>query len=134
MLETKDGPILITVLAIITGASCGALLRYFISNALNSKLELMPLGTLVCNLLGAFLIGLITAYLASRVNLSATLKLFLVTGFLGSLTTFSTFSLESVNLLLSDAPIRAVIHTLSHLTGSVILAFAGLFLGHRLFS
>lgn len=133
MLETKDGPLLIVVLAIITGASCGALLRYFISNALNSKLELMPLGTLVCNLLGAFLIGFITAYLAGRFHQSATLRLFLITGFLGSLTTFSTFSLESVNLLLSDAPLKAIVHTLCHLLGSVLLALFGLFIGHRIF-
>lgn len=133
MLETKDGPILTVVLAIIAGASCGALLRYFISNALNSRLELMPLGTLVCNLTGAFLIGLITAYLSTRLQPSAPIKLFLVTGFLGSLTTFSTFSLESVNLLLSDAPLRAIAHSLFHLLGSVFLAFTGLFIGHKLF-
>ena len=134
MLNTKDGPILTVIIAIAAGASCGALLRYFISGALNPRLAFFPLGTLVCNLAGAFLIGIITAYLASRVTITPALKLFLVTGFLGSLTTFSTFSLESVNLLLQDATIRAIAHTLLHLCGSVILAFLGLILGHKLFS
>ena len=130
---TKDCPFIFLILAISTGAACGAVLRYLLSLWLNPKLSFLPAGTLLCNLTGAFLIGLISAYLSHKTGISPYTKLFLITGFLGSLTTFSTFSLESVNLILHGDPYRTPCHMLLHLAGSVILAFAGIILGKRIF-
>lgn len=131
---TKDYSLLMVLITISSGATCGALLRYALSAWLNPKLAFLPSGTLICNLIGAFLIGLITAYLYARAGISPYIKLFAVTGFLGSFTTFSTFSLESVNLFLqSGISWRPLCHILLHLVGSITLAFLGLILGKRIF-
>lgn len=138
---TKDYSFFFVLTAIALGAACGAILRYILSEWLNPKLSFLPAGTLVCNLTGAFLIGIITAYLYTKTGITPYAKLFLVTGFLGSLTTFSTFSLESVNLFLQSGIqeggmwtlLRPFCHIMLHLGGSITLAFAGLLLGKKLF-
>lgn len=138
---TKDYSFFFVLTTIALGAACGAILRYILSEWLNPKLSFLPAGTLVCNLTGAFLIGIITAYLYTKTGITPYAKLFLVTGFLGSLTTFSTFSLESVNLFLQSGTqeggmwtlLRPFCHIMLHLGGSITLAFAGLLLGKKLF-
>ena len=84
----------------------------------------MPLGTLFCNLLGGYLAGFIAAFLLERPELAA-LRPLLVTGFLGALTTFSTFSLEVVQFLDAGRFLQAAFCATAHLAGSVLLTLAG---------
>ncbi|MBV7388633.1 fluoride efflux transporter CrcB [Pasteurellaceae bacterium TAE3-ERU1] len=95
------------VLLIALGASIGAVCRWLLSLWLNPLDEHLALGTLVANVAGCFIIGLAMAAFFSHPNTSAELRVFLVTGFLGSLTTFSSFSGEVVEKLLSDKWLNA---------------------------
>lgn len=89
----------LSFLAIGLGAALGAWLRYGLSLWLNPVHGSVPMGTLAANLLGGYVIGLALALFASRPELSPQWRLFVVTGLLGGLTTFSTFSAEVVDLL-----------------------------------
>src|SRR4029453_13194433 len=88
-----------SVLAISLGASLGALLRWGFGNRLNDLFPAIPPGTLVSNLVGAYVVGLAVAFFATYSALPPEWRLFLITGFCGGLTTFSTFSAELVALL-----------------------------------
>lgn len=121
------------LLSVAAGAVAGAMLRWGITLYFAPKWQLLPAGTLICNLTGAFIIGLAAAFFSLHVS-SPLPKLFLITGFLGSLTTFSTFSLESANMITQGEYLRAVFHSLIHLLGSVTLALAGMCVGHKFFS
>lgn len=89
----------LSFLAIGVGAALGAWLRFGLSLWLNPMTGSVPLGTLAANLLGGYAIGLALAWLASRPDLAPEWRLFVVTGLLGGLTTFSTFSAEVVDML-----------------------------------
>ena len=78
-----------SILAISVGASLGAVLRWFLGLALNAAFPLIPLGTLTANLVGGYLIGLALAIFATHPTISPELRLLIITGFLGGLTTFS---------------------------------------------
>ena len=88
------------ILYIAAGGSLGAVARYLLSRYLNNQFAFsaIPVGTLAVNVLGAFTIGFLFA-LFSHTIISSEMKAFLTVGFLGALTTFSTFSLETVNLI-----------------------------------
>lgn len=111
--------------AIAAGAVLGAWLRFALGALLNRSLEALPLGTLVANLLGGLLIGAAIAWLARHPELSPLWRLFLVTGFMGALTTFSTFSAESLELLQRGSFGWALLHTGLHLFGSLAAAAIG---------
>lgn len=134
MFETRDGNLFVVLAAVASGAAIGACSRWALSYWLNAKWATLPVGTLVCNLTGGLLIGLITAWLASHTAIHPALRLFLITGLLGGLTTFSTFSMESVTMLMQGDAIRALTHTFLHLAGSVGAAACGLMLGRMLFA
>ncbi len=112
--------------AIAIGATMGAWLRWGLSLWLNSRLESLPLGTLAANLGGGFLIGVAIGVFRDLPDLSSEWRLFLVTGFLGGLTTFSSFSAESVVLLERGDYGWALLHSAVHLLGAVTLCIAGL--------
>jgi CrcB protein len=114
-----------SILAISVGAAIGAVLRWMLSVGLNSLLPTLPPGTLAANLIGAYLIGLITALLLAQPAVSAEWRLFLVTGFLGGLTTFSTFSLEVSILLQQQRYVWAAGTVAAHLFGSLLLTALG---------
>lgn len=114
------------VLAICAGASLGALLRWALALRLNPLLPLLPLGTLTANLVGGFLIGLALGWLERHPELPPQVRLLIVTGFLGGLTTFSTFSAEVVLHLHEGRLLWALVLAGSHLAGSLVLTFLGL--------
>lgn len=122
---TKDGPLILVLVAVALGASLGATFRWAISYWLN-PLSSLPFGTLFVNLAGAWLIGVLVAFFAETPTISAFWRLFLVTGFLGSLTTFSTFSVENVTLLLNGQYGLALIHIVSHVVGSILMTLVGI--------
>ena len=93
------GHLAATFLSISLGASMGAILRWWLGAQLNSLFPTLPPGTLVANAIGGYLIGVAVAYLGNHPELSPQWRLLIVTGFLGGLTTFSTFSAEVVTLL-----------------------------------
>ena len=112
--------------AIAAGASAGALLRWWLSLRLNEAVPALPLGTLISNLVGGYLVGMAIAYFAALPDLSPQWRLFIITGFCGGLTTFSTFSGEVV-LLLQQGRLGWACGTMAaHLAGSLLLTFAGM--------
>ena len=114
------------VLAISLGAALGALLRWQLGVRLNSLLPGMPPGTLVANIAGGYIIGVAVAYFAQTPALPPEWRLFVITGFCGGLTTFSTFSAEVVSLLQEGRMAWAMGSMLTHLSGSLLSTFAGL--------
>lgn len=108
--------------AVGAGAALGAWVRWGLGIALN--VNLIPLGTLIVNLVGGFLMGIALAYFVETPSHNE-LRLFLTTGFLGGLTTFSTFSGEAVTLLHKQEYLWASVHVLSHVLGSLVMAALG---------
>jgi fluoride exporter len=114
------------VIAICLGACVGALLRWQLGLALNTSQALMPWGTLAANLIGGYLIGVCVAVFQQWPELNPAWRLALVTGFLGALTTFSSFSAEVVTML-SQARYGLALGTASlHLLGSLALTLLGM--------
>jgi CrcB protein len=112
--------------AVGVGAAFGAWLRWGFSAWLNPKLPLWPLGTVAANLVGGYLVGIAIAFFAARPGLPPEWRLFAITGFLGGLTTFSTFSAEVTQLLLRGDWIAGVGLAAVHLAGSLLLTVAGI--------
>lgn len=115
-----------TVLAIFSGAGFGALLRWFLGTKLNSYTPSIPLGTLGANLLGGYLIGLFIAFFASNTAIAPEWRLFIITGFLGGLTTFSTFSAEIVALIQEGRFSMSVVAVFLHVMGSITMTLLGI--------
>jgi fluoride exporter len=113
-------------LAIFFGAGFGALLRAGFNVLTVSASSVVPLGTLLANLVGGYLVGIAVAFFGSNPNLSPEWKLFVITGFLGGLTTFSSFSAEVVSFLQRGEYTWALGTALLHLVGSLILTFLGI--------
>ena len=122
----------LAALAVFGGAGIGACLRWVLSLWLNPLLPGMPLGTLAANLIGGLLVGVATAGFAQWPHLAPEWRLLLVTGFLGGLTTFSTFSAEVVTMLVRQQWGWAVVTACTHLAGSLLLTGAGIALVHLL--
>jgi CrcB protein len=112
-------------LAIAVGATLGAWLRYALNLWMNAIHSELPLGTLAANLGGGFVIGVCIAFFGNSPGLSPAWRLLAITGFLGGLTTFSTFSAESMSLLQNGEYAWALAHTALHVIGSISLCFAG---------
>ena len=111
-------------LTVAVGAAFGALARWQLSLRLNALFPAIPPGTLLANLVGAYLAGLCAAGLSQ--TLPAEWRLFLLTGFCGGLTTFSTFSLEIATLLQQDKPGFVFCALTAHLIGSIVMLSAGI--------
>lgn len=116
-----------SIIAISIGAALGATLRWWISERLNPLPTSFPLGTLVANLLGGYLIGLVLVGLNRMDNISPECRLAVVTGFLGSLTTFSAFSAEAVILLQQRSYLGATGMCLCHVLGALLATVLGMF-------
>jgi fluoride exporter len=114
-------------LAVGIGAVLGAWLRWVLGIAFNPTLPTLPLGTLAANLVGGYVIGISVEYLSRHTGLPPEVRLFMITGFLGGLTTFSTFSAEATALLQAGQIGWAALHTIAHLVGSIALTFLGIY-------
>jgi CrcB protein len=116
-----------SILAISAGASSGAALRWLIGLWLNGLHPLIAIGTLGVNLAGGYLIGLFISLFAWNPSIGPEWRLLIITGFLGSLTTFSTFSAEVV-LLMQEGKIAAACANIAlHVVGSLAMTFLGIF-------
>lgn len=113
-------------LAVGGGAALGAWARWGLGVALNPLFPTVPLGTLAANLIGGYLVGFAVALFHHHAGLSPELKLFLITGFLGGLTTFSTFSAEVVALIERAQYGWALAAAGGHLIGSLVMTALGI--------
>ena len=114
-------------LAVGAGAVLGAWMRWWLGIALNAVVPNLPLGTLTANLVGGYIVGVAVEFFLQHASVPAEWRLFVITGFLGSLTTFSTFSAEAVELLALQRYGWAMLHVGSHLAGSLVMTVLGLY-------
>jgi CrcB protein len=114
-----------TIIAVASGGAIGATLRFTISHLFAPYNHSFPFATLTANLLGALLMGMLFAYFQHHPHLSNTLKLFLMTGILGALTTYSTFALETFLLFETGAYLKMVLNMLFNLLGTVTFTALG---------
>ncbi|WP_179404384.1 fluoride efflux transporter CrcB [Burkholderia guangdongensis] len=115
-----------SIVAIFIGAGLGALLRWFLSLGLNAILPEVPLGTLASNLIGGYLIGFAVAAFGAKAGLPPEWRLFAITGFLGGLTTFSTYSAEVISHAMQGELGWALAVAALHLIGSFTLTALGM--------
>ncbi len=116
----------LTIIAVASGGAIGATLRLLTNVAINkSFVHALPLGTLVVNLLGSLLIGILFAYFHLNTTLSPHLKTFMVTGILGAFTTYSTFAIESFFLLESGHYVQAFANMALNVFGTILFAGIG---------
>jgi len=115
-----------SILAISIGASAGAVLRWLLGLSLNSLFPTLPPGTLAANMIGGYLIGLAIALFAGHPGLAPEWRLLIITGFLGGLTTFSTFSAEVTALLQQGRLVWAGLAISAHVLGSIIMTMLGI--------
>lgn len=111
--------------AVGLGAAIGAWLRWGLGLWLATAHDKLPMGTLLANLVGGFLVGIALGFFAAWPQLAPAWRLFAITGFLGGLTTFSTFSGEAMLLLQRGDYGWAMAHSMLHLAGSIICCIAG---------
>lgn len=114
-----------SIFAIAVGAAIGALLRWQLGIRLNALFPTIPPGTLLANLVGAYVIGLAIAFFTSFSAISPEWRLLVITGFCGGLTTFSTFSAELMILFEEGRLSWALGMVAAHVVGSVMMTFAG---------
>ena len=116
---------LLNAIVICLAACMGALLRWGFSTWLNSG-GVLPWGTLAVNLIGGYLIGIAIAFFNGLPNIDPAWRLMVITGFLGTLTTFSSFSAETVGMLINGRLVLAFSTIALHLGGSLCLTWLGL--------
>ncbi|MBA1146152.1 fluoride efflux transporter CrcB [Ectothiorhodospiraceae bacterium WFHF3C12] len=116
----------LSILAVAGGAAAGALCRWGLSNWLNPVFPTVPLGTLAANLAGGLLVGVLVEGFGRLGNVPMELRLMLVTGFLGALTTFSSFSAEMVFAMRQGHYLWAVAGMAAHLLGSLLMTALGM--------
>ncbi len=113
-------------IAVGLGAAIGAWLRWGLGLWLNPAVPQLPLGTLSANLVGGYLVGLAIAFFMQHPGLSPEWRLLIITGFLGGLTTFSTFSAETVTLLARGQYAWSMAIIAAHLGGSLLMTVLGI--------
>jgi CrcB protein len=123
---------LAAILAVFVGAGLGACLRFALGESLNRVLPALPLGTLAANLIGGYLVGAAVMVFHLNAEMPPEAKLFFITGFLGALTTFSTFSAEVVHLIQNARYGWAAGAAALHLFGSLLMTGLGILTIHKL--
>lgn len=116
-------------LAIALGGALGSVLRFALNEAISNRFgRAFPWGTLSINVIGSFLIGVLVVLLLERWEVSPAVRLGLMVGVLGGFTTFSSFSLEVVNLMQNGAFLRAMTYVAASVTACILAAAAGIYL------
>jgi fluoride exporter len=123
----------LSILAVFGGAGAGALLRWGLADWLNPVYPRIPLGTVAANLIGGLLVGIASAFFAHHTAVPPEWRLLVITGFLGGLTTFSTFSLEVVTLISRQEHWWALGTAAAHLVCSLVLTGIGILIANALF-
>jgi CrcB protein len=124
---------LIQLIAIASGGAAGALFRFWVSNGVYSLLgREFPYGTLAVNVLGSLVMGFLYVLLLERTTVSPELRGALLIGFLGAFTTFSTFSIETLNLLEQAELVKAGLNILLSVVACVFACWFGLVIGRQL--
>lgn len=124
---------MIRTLAIATGGALGALLRFWISNGVHLLLGRdFPWGTLSVNVLGSLAMGLLYVLLFERMDVSVETRALLLIGLLGAFTTFSTFSIETLNLIEAGEQLRALLNVAASVVLCLAAAWAGMLLGRQM--
>jgi CrcB protein len=121
------------IVAVFGGAGLGALLRWWLGSLLNPVFPTVPLGTLAANLIGGLLVGAAGAFFGHHAGVPPEWRLLIITGFLGGLTTFSTFSLEVVTLIVRQEYAWALGTAGAHLAGSLLLTGVGILMAQAVF-
>ncbi|MDP8568432.1 fluoride efflux transporter CrcB [Methylophilus aquaticus] len=111
-------------MAVGLGAALGAWVRWGLTTWLNA-VGVIPLGTFLANAIGGFLMGVVLGFFQFIPQLSPEWRLFIATGFLGGLTTFSTFSAQAFELLQKQAYMWAMLYVLAHVVASILLTMLG---------
>jgi len=122
-----------SILAVFGGAGAGALLRWWLGAILNPVFPTVPLGTVAANLIGGLLVGVASAFFAHNTGLPPEWRLLIITGFMGGLTTFSTFSVEVVTLIGRQEYGWALGAASVHLIGSLMLTAVGILIASAMF-
>ncbi len=123
-----------TILAIGSGGFLGAVSRAYINGLVSSRIShQLPFGTLSVNLIGSFIMGSLIAYFMYSTLLTPHMKSFLTTGFLGALTTYSTFAIESFLLLQGGSFSLAIANMMLNAVGTIFMAGSGYYLVNSLF-
>ena len=115
-----------TWVGVFLGGGIGSLLRYGLALGLNSPERTIPIGTVLVNLVGCFVLGYLSSHEWIESRLSETLRLAITTGILGGFTTFSTFGLESVRLFQSGQAFYGLLYVLVSLLGGLAAALMGM--------
>lgn len=115
-----------SIALISVGAAAGAVLRWLLGLGINGLFPAIPPGTLAANLLGGYLVGVAMETLSAPLGMAPELRLLVITGFLGGLTTFSTFSAEVARLLQQGRLVMAGAEIAVHVVGSVVLTILGI--------
>jgi CrcB protein len=124
---------MLQLIAIAAGGALGALARYGVANAVYAWLGRgFPWGTLAVNLLGSFLMGLLFVLLIERLSWAPEWRGAILIGFLGAFTTFSTFSIETLNLLEEGAMLTAFLNMVVSVWLCILVCWVGIFLGRSL--
>tara|TARA_B100001123_G_scaffold355071_1_gene407912 strand:+ start:156 stop:527 length:372 start_codon:yes stop_codon:yes gene_type:complete len=118
--------LIIKVVFIAAGGSIGAILRFLISNYCKYYFPNLPVGTLIVNVIGSFLIGLFVSYLDNKNISDLIIKYFLIIGLLGSFTTFSTFAIEVLELFKQNNAFFSLIYIMFSIILSVFAAYLGI--------
>jgi len=114
------------LIAIALGGAAGALGRYWVSGLLNNAEHRIPYGTLACNVVGSFLMGVLFVLILEKSRLSPEMRPLLMVGFMGAFTTFSTFSLETVTMLQQGHMMSAAIYILLSVLLCLVAMYGGL--------
>jgi CrcB protein len=121
-------------IALALAGAVGAISRYWVLRTTYSWLgDNFPYGTLMVNVSGSLVMGFLTVLLVHRFNVSQEIRLALLVGFLGSFTTFSTFSMDAVHWLENGAPLKALIYVLLSVVACVLGAWGGLISARHIF-
>lgn len=124
---------MINIMYIAVGGALGSVMRYLVSIGIHSVLGRgFPYGTLTVNVLGSFMMGFLFIYLIERSSLGPEWRALILIGFLGAFTTFSTFSIETLNLIESGAMARAFTNILISVITCILATWLGVILGRQL--